>query len=101
VFIRVNQSRLAVDQWLMPFAFKLRSFEPNRRQFPALPIPRDYGDFGDPGDFFEQPHPGVALLLKTNAQPQFDKTVTRQSTPFFCLFSVPNPVASLCLCSLL
>src|SRR6476660_8836772 len=39
-----------------------------------------------------RPHPGVALLLKTNAKPQFDKTVTRQSTPLFRVFSILNHV---------
>jgi hypothetical protein len=42
---------------------------------------------------FAAPTP-IPPLLKTNVKPQFDKTVTRQSTPRFCLFSAPNPVAS-------
>jgi hypothetical protein len=41
-----------------------------------------------------RPHPGVALLLKTKAKPQFDKAVTRQSTPLFRVFSRPYQVIS-------
>jgi hypothetical protein len=40
-----------------------------------------------------RPPPGIAPLLKAKGKPQFDKTVTRQSKPFFLVFPCPNCVS--------
>src|ERR1044071_2321233 len=76
----------------------------------AFPITRDVGDHGDSGDgrasrataLCLRPSarhpPGIHVLLKTKAQPQFERPVERLSTPLFRVFSAPNHVISaLCL----
>jgi hypothetical protein len=64
----------------------------------AFPITRDVGDSGDLGDrraarataLCLRPSattpPPITALLKTKIKPQFDRTVTERSKPFFRLF---------------
>ena len=69
----------------------------------AFAIPRDDGDVGDLGDRRARaPRPSACVpsatdptplevLLKTKAQPQFERPVKRLSMPFFSVFLCSNP----------
>jgi hypothetical protein len=64
---------------------------PARDFLPITAIPRDDGDFHGPlpASFSQTPTP-IALPLKTNAKPQFDRTVDRAVEVFFLVFQGSN-----------
>jgi hypothetical protein len=92
--IRYQYKKIANDPLLQDFARLATAFASFVVGFPDFPITAitRCPDVLRPSACVPQPppHPGVSLLLKTKAQPQFDRTVTDRSKPFFGRFTLSN-----------